>query len=244
MRDKNPDRMISITLKVLEALDVPVVLNSIADAYIIKRKSLDDETYSGNLQVFAGQDTFNSYAHFLKSKPAMLWPMRLGLLAIAAVHIVTALRLARENRAARPVPYTVESTQVATRASRSMVLSGMMVFAFVLYHLAHFTVGLLYPEFFALKDSEGRHDAYSMLVLGFQQGWVVLAYCTAIVFLGMHLSHGISSFFQTVGLHHSHWTPLLNFLGPAVALVIVLGYLSIPLGVAVGAVELPEGVNP
>lgn len=95
----------------------------------------------GNLLVYLGPDAINSYAQTLKARPALLWAARLTLLAIFLVHIVLGLLLTYQNRAARPARYVYEDTLQASWASRHMLLTGLLIFAFVLYHLAHFTLG-------------------------------------------------------------------------------------------------------
>src|SRR5262245_61932521 len=97
----------------------------------------------GNLQVFLGPDALNGYAVFLKSKPTLLWGMRLGLLVLVYLHILTAVQLTLRNRAARPERYDSGKPYKATFASRTLLLSGLVLFAFIVYHLMHFTVGLV-----------------------------------------------------------------------------------------------------
>ncbi len=196
---------------------------------------------AGNLQVFAGQEQLNTYAHFIHSKPMLLWLSRLLLLAVVGVHLLTALCLVRRNKEGRPTPYQVQHTEVATLASRSMMLTGLTVAAYVIYHLAHFTVGALHSGDFHRVDPQGRHDVYSMLVLGFQRPSVSILYLAAMLVLGIHLRHGISSFFQTLGLNHPRYNALLKLLGPLIATMIVVGYASIPIAVLSGAVALPAG---
>src|ERR1043165_6366595 len=94
----------------------------------------------GNLQVFGPPELINGYAHFLKSKPALIWGARLGLLAMVAIHIVTAVRLTLENKAARPVQYAKWKENGASKSSQYMIVSGSVILAFIVYHLAHFTV--------------------------------------------------------------------------------------------------------
>ena len=196
----------------------------------------------GNLQMFAGQDKFNEYAALLQGLGPGLWAVRSGLLVIFVLHVVTAFRLTRENKAARPKAYRIEQTDRATRASRSMLVTGLIILAYLVYHLAHLTLGWIYPTYHGLEDSLGRHDVYSMTVLGFQVWWITLTYAVAIVALGLHLGHGISSFFQTLGWNHPRYNDLITRLGPALAVLIVAGYLSIPLAVLAGVIQLPQGM--
>src|ERR1051326_8543198 len=126
----------------------------------------------GNLQVFLGPEQLNAYGHFLQTTPEILWPARIGLLAMVSLHIWSAVTLAAENRAARPIPYANWSPSVASYASRTMLMSGLIVAAFVIYHLLHFTVqaravNLTGQDFSAYLDAKGRHDVYRMMIAGF-----------------------------------------------------------------------------
>ncbi len=94
----------------------------------------------GNLQIFLGPEALNRYGHFLQTTPELLWPARLGLMALVVVHIVCAVKLTAENRAARPVPYAQHEIVAASYASRTMMMSGLILAAFIVYHLLHFTV--------------------------------------------------------------------------------------------------------
>ena len=159
----------------------------------------------GNLQVFLGPEAINSYGHFLQTKPGLLWLARLGLLALVGLHIWAAIGLAAENRAARPTPYAGKPAPVvASYASRTMVMSGLIIASFVIYHLLHFTVqlesvNLRGMDFQQLKDHMGRHDVYAMMVLGFRQPVVSIFYVVSVGLLCLHLSHGASAMFQSVG---------------------------------------------
>src|SRR5688572_6130709 len=136
----------------------------------------------GNLQIFGPPELINKYGHFLHSKPLLLWMVRLGLLAIVGLHIATASQLTMMNKAARPVDYAAAPTYGSTWLSRYMLMSGLVILAFVLYHLAHFTV--LLPGINGVGDfrkleatlpgGAKGHDVYAMVVLGFQVWWVTL----------------------------------------------------------------------
>ncbi len=197
---------------------------------------------AGNLQVFAGQETYNAYAHFLKHTPLLLWGTRVVLLASVIIHITTAITLTLANRAARPIAYTKKSWRKASFASRTMMYSGSVVLAFIIYHLAHFTLGLTNPEHFQLVDAAGRQDVYSMFVLGFQKPVVAMFYAIANILLGLHLNHGASSMFQTLGFNHPKYQPFIDKIGPVTSTMIVLGNLSMPLAVQLGFITLPLGV--
>ena len=119
----------------------------------------------GNLQIFLGPEAINRYGHFLQSNVEIIWPARISMLAMIALHLWSAIALALENRAARPVPYANWQPTAASYASRTMIWSGFIVAAFIIYHLLHYTVmvqaiNLTGQDFHALTDAEGRHDIY------------------------------------------------------------------------------------
>ncbi len=127
----------------------------------------------GNLQIFLGRDAVNTYAAFLKSVPELLWGARLGLLAMVGLHIWAAIQLTVANRSARPIGYADLRPSGASYASRTMIWSGLIVAAFIIYHLLHFTVGWVDPSFKELEetlvDGTTRHDVYAMLIAGFSK---------------------------------------------------------------------------
>jgi succinate dehydrogenase / fumarate reductase cytochrome b subunit len=190
----------------------------------------------GNLQVFAGRDKLNAYAKTLQDLGPLLWVMRGGLLALFVVHVGCAVRVALWNQAARPTPYASVVPQVSSYAGRTMLMSGLIVAAFVVYHLLHFTLGVTNPAHAALVDDKGRHDVYGMVVAGFQQWPIAIAYVVAQLLLFFHLSHGASSAFQTLGVSHPRLAFLKGRFGTVLAAVIFLGNCSIPLSIATGLV--------
>jgi len=195
---------------------------------------------AGNLLVFRGQQAMNDYAFFLKHSPFLLWGARLGLLAVFALHVAVGVRLWRQNRAARPEPYVREATVQASFASRSMLMSGLVVAAFLVYHLAHFTLGGIQGQNFELHDPAGRHDVFAMVVLGFRNPLVTLSYVVAVLLLGLHLSHGLQSLFQSLGLRHRRYSPLIQLAAPVVAALLVAGFLAVPLSILLGIVVPPR----
>lgn len=195
----------------------------------------------GNLQIYLGPEPINRYAAFLKSVPEMLWGVRIGLTAVFVIHVYSAVKLTLENRAARPVRYAVRRPQEAGVAARTLLLSGSLVLAFVLYHLAHFTLGLTDPASFHHVDELGRHDVYRMMVLGFRQPLVSGLYVAAMAVLGLHLWHAIGNLFQTLGWSTPRQRPFLTKGGRVLAMAIVLGNISIPMSVLIGIVRLTGG---
>jgi len=191
----------------------------------------------GNLQIFLGPEAINRYGNFLQTTPEILWPARIGLLVFVIIHIWTSIALTLENRAARHQRYEVKRVVDASLASRTMIWSGGIIFAFVGFHLAHFTLMVVHPEFRDLHDALGRHDIYRMMVIGFSNPWVSGFYALSIGLLCVHLGHGIESMFQSLGLKNEVWTARINVLGIAVSILLFLGYVSIPAAVLTGVVK-------
>ena len=190
----------------------------------------------GNLLVFAGPDALNEYAVFLHQflHGGAIWIARLVLLASVGAHIYFTILLTRENRAARQQRYAVEVTQNASSGSRWMIWSGLLVLAFIIFHLLHYTVriGAGFREL--PLDSEGRFDVYRMLILGFSNPLVSLFYAIAIAMLSWHLSHGVSSMFQTLGITTPQTRQLFDRIAIAFSALLFVGYVSIPLSVLLG----------
>jgi succinate dehydrogenase / fumarate reductase, cytochrome b subunit len=193
----------------------------------------------GNLQVFGAPDLINTYAHFLKSKPAVLWGVRLGLLACVFLHIAAAFALTAMNKEARgTASYAGGSAYGASTASRTMILSGLVILGFVLYHLAHFTVLLPgingvgdFRKLTTILNGEPVPDVYAMMILGFQVWWVVVFYLVAQWLLFMHLGHGISAAFQSLGFRNHVWWPRIQTLAKVVSVAIFVGYAVIPIAI-------------
>jgi succinate dehydrogenase / fumarate reductase cytochrome b subunit len=142
----------------------------------------------GHLGMFSGRDAYNTYAHTLQSLGALKWIARGGLLAIFVIHLVTGIRLAAANRAARPQKYVVHKLSRTSFYARSMALTGLVILAFVVYHLAHFTLGWVQPDYFHLPDGKGRNDAYTMFVMGFESTPILISYLVAVTLLCLHLA--------------------------------------------------------
>jgi len=192
----------------------------------------------GNLQIFIGPDWINGYSQHLHDLGPLLWAIRIFLFATVIIHIYVTIQLAIENRRARPEPYINKQHIKATFASRHMVMSGLIVLAFILYHLAHFTVRITDSRFALLKpDPLGHYDVYSMMVYGFQNYLVSGFYILSLFLLALHLSHGSSSFFLSLGLNDKKLTPRLALGGRLFAWFMFVGYTSIPVAVLLGLVK-------
>jgi succinate dehydrogenase / fumarate reductase cytochrome b subunit len=192
----------------------------------------------GNLQVFLGPEAINRYGHFLQTTPEILWPARVGLLVFVGIHIWASISLTLENWAARGTRYEVKEVVDASLASRTMIWSGLIILAFVAFHLAHFTLMVVHPEFRDLRDpNNGWHDIYRMMVIGFSNPWVSGFYVLSIGLLCIHLGHGVGAMFQSLGLRNQTYTAAIVRFSVIAAVIIFLGYISIPLSILMGGVK-------
>jgi succinate dehydrogenase / fumarate reductase cytochrome b subunit len=191
----------------------------------------------GNLQFFLGPDAINRYAEFLQSAPEILWPVRIGLTAFVVVHLWASITLTIENRQARGVSYEVKEVVDASFVSRTMIWSGAIISGFVAFHLAHYTLMTVHPEFKSWHDALGRHDVHRMMVAGFSNGWVSGFYVLSVGLLCLHLSHGVGAMFQSLGLKDEVWRARIDVTGKVMAALLFLGYVSIPISVMAGMVK-------
>jgi succinate dehydrogenase / fumarate reductase, cytochrome b subunit len=185
---------------------------------------------AGNLLAFQGPAALNDYSAFLKSSLPVLWGARLVLLASAVLHIHAALALTVLARGARPAPYARLRPRASTVASRLMRAGGVLLAAFIVFHLLHFTTGTLHPDF-------AGHDVYRNVVTGFQSRPVALFYLVALVALAFHIQHGVWSLFQTLGLNHPHVNGVRRGLARALAVALGLGFAAIPVAVLAGLLQ-------
>jgi succinate dehydrogenase / fumarate reductase cytochrome b subunit len=192
----------------------------------------------GNLQVFGPPDMINTYAHFLKSKSGLLWGVRLGLLACVGLHIAAAVTLTALNKDARPEGYAGGSSYGSTVQSRYMLVSGLVILAFVVYHLAHFTALLPgingqgdFRKLTAILHGEQVADVYAMMILGFQVWWVTAFYLIAQGLLFMHLGHGLAAMFQSVGFRNHVWWPRIQAFAKVASIALFVGYALIPVSI-------------
>src|SRR5262245_61536372 len=183
----------------------------------------------GNLQIYLGAESLNRYSVFLHEvlHGAGLWIARAVLLTAAVLHVWAATSLTLVARAARPVAYREWRAREATYASRSMRVSGVLLLAFILYHLLDLTFGTVNPSF-------DEHDVYHNVIAGFRVVPVALFYVAAMGALGMHLWHGVYSMFQTLGVSHPRYERLARRAATAFAAALVAGNVSFPLAVLLG----------
>jgi succinate dehydrogenase / fumarate reductase cytochrome b subunit len=192
----------------------------------------------GNLQIFLGPEWINGYAQHLRDLGPLLWVIRGFLLVTVVIHIGLTIRLAIDNKRARPQPYIDKRYVKATFASRHMVMSGLIVFVFIIYHLAHFTVRATDPRFALLKvDPLGHYDVFSMMVYGFQSYYVSAFYALGLFLLMLHLSHGLSSWLQSIGFNNQKLNPRFALGGRIFAWLLFIGYMSIPVAILLGLVK-------
>ena len=190
----------------------------------------------GNSSIFGWlPGGINAYAHHLHSLPApIIIGFRLGLLAFVCVHIWFGIQLTIENRGGRPRQYAFKSTQKATFASENMIWTCVLLMGFILYHLAHFTFQIINPDTAALNHLVPLHgdnvpNVLGMVVSAFQNILVTLIYAGAMLILFLHLSHGIQSFFQSMGWSNDRVQPFITKAGTLAALALFLGYAAVPL---------------
>lgn len=195
----------------------------------------------GNSSVFFGPNGINAYAEHLHALGPLVWIFRLVMLAVFGLHILLGILLTLENRAATPQAYAIKKRLRTTFAAETMIVTGLVLLAFVVYHLLHFTVHVTNPEISVGTlplDAMGRNDVFSMVVLSFQKFGIALIYIVAMAMLFLHLSHGIQSFFQTIGWNNDKTLPLFGRIGKGVALVFFVGYISIPVLILAGVVKI------
>jgi len=212
----------------------------------------------GNLQIFEEPDRINGYAQFLHSLGPVLWVMRITLLVCVGLHIWAATVLTIQDRKARgSVAYRTKTWIQATLASRYMRWTGYVVLAFILYHLAQFTLGYVQtasykenlPEYTMKSDfhvlgipvvraGTQVHDVRTMVILGFSQPIVACFYILAVGLLSLHLLHGAQSLFQTLGLRNSSWGKALRVIVTLACLAYFLGNLAIPGAVLTGNLKI------
>jgi len=188
----------------------------------------------GNLLIYMGRDALNSYAEFLHHSlhGAGVWIARFGLLGAFVVHIVATIHLVQQNKAAREQRYQFETTAKASKASRTMIISGVIILSFVIFHLLHFTI--LPNDLVEATNGGVRPDVYGMVVQGFSNIFISLFYIVSMAFLCFHLSHGFASVFQTLGLRTKKSADLIQWAGWGYAAFIFFGNISIPIAVLFG----------
>jgi succinate dehydrogenase / fumarate reductase cytochrome b subunit len=197
----------------------------------------------GNLQMFLGRDAYNAYAAFMQGLGPLIWIARGGLIAILAAHVAAAVLLVQRNQRARPDRYADLRPRRTTLAALYMAELGIVLLFFIIYHIAHFTLGVVHSDFAgvdyaalqqATEAGGTRRDLYAHVVMSFQQPLIASTYIVASIALAMHLSHGATSMFKSVGLGIGRWKVPFEVVGPAFGVIVGLGNISMPLAVWAG----------
>lgn len=186
----------------------------------------------GNLLVFRGPAAINSYSHFLKSTGELLWTLRIVLIVAVILHVIAAVQLTVQSRAARPIEYTRRESQVATIASRTMRWGGVLLLVFIVLHILHFTTGTIKPA--GVFSSE---DVYANVIASFRIWWVALFYVLAMVILGLHLFHGAWSSVRSIGVSPPSPQPLHRRVSLVIAILVWAAFTAVPVAVFSGIVR-------
>lgn len=191
----------------------------------------------GNSSIFAGAAGLNSYAQHLHSLPLpIIMTFRAVMLGLFLVHVLYGIQLTIENRSATPTSYAVKVSRKTTFASENMIWTGLLLGAFIIYHLLHFTFRVT-PGLTLVNDAAGHFNVFAMVASSFSSFAGAGLYAAAMVVLFLHLYHGIQSFFQTMGWNCDCIQPKITTAGMLVALVLLLGYVSIPLSIFFGILK-------
>jgi len=184
----------------------------------------------GNSSIFI-PGGINAYAEHIHAFPPLVWGVRLVMATMVLTHIIFGIKVTLENRRANPISYAVNKKLKATFASRNMIWTGVLLLVFIIYHLLHFTIRVM-PDVasrlstLAVGDT---FDVYSMVVGSFHNGAIAGIYVVSMIFLFLHMYHGIQAFFQTMGWNNDCTLPLISRIGRVIAIIFLVGYSSIPI---------------
>ena len=184
----------------------------------------------------------NAYGQKLHSMPPVVWIARIGMVILFAVHIFFGITLTLENNAARPEEYKVKKSLRATFAGKTMIWTGLVIAAFLIYHILHFAMKVTNPDISHDLDELERDDVFKMIVFSFQNILIAGVYIIALISVFLHLFHGIQSFVQTFGLNSDASIPVVEKTGKGIAFILFLGYLSIPVAIVLGILKY-TGIN-
>ena len=183
---------------------------------------------AGNLQIFAGEERINAYARFLHGPAEEVVLLQRVVLVVALVlHVLMAWQLTTRNRTARPEGYSRRDPQVTTLAARTMRWGGVLLLAFIVFHILHFTTLDIDPSFV-------QYDVYGNVRKAFQHPWRVAVYVVAMVLLGLHLYHGAWSSGRTLGMSPPSAWPLRRRVALGLAIVIAAGFALVPVAAFLG----------
>lgn len=181
----------------------------------------------------------NAYAEGLRQWPflILLWSFRLLFSAAVILHMFFGIQLSIENAASKPVSYIIRQSRTTTFAGRTMLWTGLAIFLFLVFHLLHFTFEAIGPSPSIVNlDASGRRDIFSMMLWSFQDSSMTAVYLISAAFLLIHLSHGIQSSIQTLGLNNERTMPYVMRGGVISAVVLFIGYAAIPISVTIGMI--------
>ena len=187
----------------------------------------------GNSTIFAGPDGINAYAEKLHGLGPFVLVFRIFMSAMLCLHVIFAVLLTLENRAANPGKYAVKKMLKATFASETMIWTGLLLLAFIAYHLLQFTIRVT-PDVVLGNDAKNRFDVFTMVFSSLRITPIALLYVAAMVTLFLHLSHGIQSIFQTFGLNNDKTMPQFGALGKILSALFLVGYSAIPVLILAG----------
>lgn len=183
---------------------------------------------AGNLLIFAGPETFNKYGHAIVSNKPLLYGTEVFLVVCLLTHVILSIQLTIQNKKAKPNKYAVgaSSEKRSSMASKLMAVHGSVILAFIIWHLMTFKWG---PHYSVTYGDETMRDLYRLVIEAFTNPLYVAGYVVCLVLLGFHLSHGASSVFQSLGINHPRYTPVIKKAGLAYAVVVAGGFLSQPI---------------
>jgi succinate dehydrogenase / fumarate reductase cytochrome b subunit len=187
----------------------------------------------GNLTIFAGPDGLNAYAAKLHELAPVVWGTRIVMGVALILHVVLSIQITLENSAAKPDRYAVQNSLRTTFAGKTMIWTGVITAVFIGYHLLHFTFRIT-PNLVLGEDAQSRFDVYTMVVSAMGSALTALVYIVAMISLFLHLSHGIQSAFQTLGLSNAKLLPRWGILGKVVSAIFLVGFGSIPAVILAG----------
>ena len=185
--------------------------------------------FLGNIALFTNPVQFNEYTRFMSSNP-IIRVMEIILVLGFLTHIIDAIILTRVNKKAQPVKYAMNKNK-SSWYSRNMGLTGTIILVFLILHLQSFWYEYKFGEVLMTIDSNGDEikDMFTIVKTAFREWWYSAIYILAMILLGSHLNHGFQSAFQSVGLRHKKYTPIIKMLGTGFSISITIGFISFPI---------------
>jgi succinate dehydrogenase / fumarate reductase cytochrome b subunit len=191
---------------------------------------------TGNWLVFAGREKINAYSAFLHHSPMILWGTRVILLISVLLHLWATARFLELRKQARPVAYGLKGSHGTTWAARTMFWSGPIILLFIIYHILHLTTGTVHPSFHVNPETH-QVDVYQNLVDGFKKPMAAGIYIVGMLAIGLHLSHGLWSMLQTIGVNRPNWECALRTFAVVVGFALCAGFIAVPAAVLLDFVK-------